>query len=280
MEEPSTVESETWPNHPPAAEYVQRTQFYIPLSVPWATRVLIASNLVVFLAMIVYGYLQYGDFNGTENSDVLITFGAKYTPLIVAGQYWRLFTAMFLHIGIMHILFNLYSLYSLGTLAESYFGHTRFLVIYIVGGLFGSLASYALSLSLSAGASGAIFALAGAITVYFMIYRENFGARGRALLQNMLVVIAINIFLGLSSSGIDNWGHLGGLLGGAAVAWGILPRYQRPQIALPGVYPLALQKRAPTEIGWASLWIAILVIGIFWATQINVTRYPELLMMH
>lgn len=277
MNEPSAQHSEGWPNHPPAAEYVQRTQFYIPLSVPWVTRGLIATNLLVFLAMIVYGYLQYGDLNGTENTDVLITFGAKFTPLIVAGEYWRLLTAMFLHIGLMHILFNLYSLYSLGTLAESYFGHTRFLVIYLLSGLFGSLASYALSLSLSAGASGAIFGLAGAITVYFMIYRENFGARGRAILQNMLVVIALNIFLGLSSTGIDNWGHLGGLLSGAAIAWGILPRYERPQIALPGVYPLALQHRTTTEIGWAMLWFVILVLGTFWATQINIARYPQLL---
>lgn len=277
MNEMPNPDPEGWPTHPPAAEYVQRTQFYIPLSAPWVTRGLIAINLLVFLAMIVYGYLQFGDFNGTENGEVLITFGAKYTPFVVAGQYWRLLTAMFIHIGIMHILFNLYSLYSLGTLAESYFGHTRFLVIYLLGGLFGSLASYALSLSLSAGASGAIFGLAGAITVYFMIYRENFGARGRAILQNMLVVIAINIFLGLSSAGIDNWGHLGGLIGGAAVAWGILPRYERPPITLPGVYPLATQQRATTEIGWTALWFAILVIGTFWATQINITRYPQLL---
>ena len=271
-QEPSQNEP-GWPNHPPPAEYLQRTQFFSPLAKPLMTYGLIVVNLLVFLAMIVYGYQKFGDFNGSENSDVLIAFGAKFMPLIVQGEYWRLFTAMFVHIGITHILFNLYSLYSLGTLAESYFGHARFLIIYILGGLFGSLASYWFSVSLSAGASGAIFAVAGGITVYFMIYRENFGSRGRAILQNMLVVIAINIFFGLSSRGIDNWGHLGGLVGGAVVAWGIVPRYQRPQISLPGVYPLQIQQRKPLEIGWSALWTVALIAGTYWATQTNLALY-------
>ncbi|RIK55871.1 MAG: rhomboid family intramembrane serine protease, partial [Chloroflexi bacterium] len=173
--------------------------------------------------MIVYGWVVYNDINGTQNMYVLITFGAKVNELVAAGEVWRLFTAMFLHIGVIHLLFNLYALNALGPLVEGYFGHIRFLIIYLLGGLFGSLASYAFSPLPSAGASGAIFALAGATTIYFLRYRENFGARGRAILQNMLLVIGVNLIFGLGAGGIDNWGHMGGLVGGAALAYGLLP---------------------------------------------------------
>ena len=86
--------------------------------------------------------------------------------------------------------------------------------------MFGSLLSYAFSQSISVGASGAIFGIIGATTVYFFRYRNNFGAQGRAILQNMIVVIVINLIFGFSAGYIDNWGHIGGLLGGALVAIG------------------------------------------------------------
>ena len=127
----------------------------------------------------------------------------------------------------------------------------------------------------SVGASGAIAGIIGALLVYFLYYRENFGVRGRSMLQQILFVIVINAFFGLSSNGIDNWGHLGGLIGGAAVAWGILPRYERPQIALPGVYPMQIQQRQSIEIGWIALWIVILIAGTNWATQINLNFYVQ-----
>src|SRR5690606_38320034 len=161
--------------------------FYIRLSPPWVTRTLLAINVVVFAAMLVSGYMWYGTFNGSEDMRVLIRFGAKVNELIAVGQTWRLLTALFLHIGVLHLLFNLYALSALGPRVEGYFCHVRFSAIYLIAGLFGSLASYAFSPVPSAGASGAIFGLAGAATVYFMRFRENFGARGRAILQNMLL---------------------------------------------------------------------------------------------
>ncbi len=245
----------------------ERPRFYIKLSPPLATRALLVINLLVFVAMIVYGWVVYNDINGTQNMYVLITFGAKVNELVAAGEVWRLFTAMFLHIGVIHLLFNLYALNALGPLVEGYFGHIRFLIIYLLGGLFGSLASYAFSPLPSAGASGAIFALAGATTIYFLRYRENFGARGRAILQNMLLVIGVNLIFGLGAGGIDNWGHMGGLVGGAALAYGLLPQYRAPALWLPGAYPLEEVPRAGLQSGWVLLWSVLWAVGVQWTTQ-------------
>lgn len=239
-----------------------RPQFFIPIASPLWSRTLLAINLIVFVAMIVYGVLVFDDWDGTTNPLVLTTFGMKVNDLVASGQTWRLFTAMFLHIGVLHLLSNLYALHMLGPLVEGYYGHARFLAIYLVGGLTGSVASYAFSPASSAGASGAIFALIGATTVYFLRYRDNFGARGRAIVQNMFLIIAINLIFGLSVAFIDNWGHIGGLLGGALLAWALLPRYRPPQAIRLGPQPIAEESRTAQEIAWvvlalAGLWFAV-----------------------
>lgn len=244
-------------------------RFYIEVAQPTVARVMIGINIVVFVAMIAFGWFFLRTWRGPEDMRVLYFFGMKVNEEIVNGQVWRLFTAMFLHIGAIHLLFNLYALYALGPMVEGYFGHARFTAIYLIGGLFGSLASYAFSPSPSAGASGAIFGLAGATTVYFLRYRNNFGQRGRAILQNMLVVIGINLVFGLSMSGIDNWGHMGGLVGGALVAWGLLPQYQRPQIVRLGAQPLEQENRLTWELGWTGLCILLLWLGLQYASGIT-----------
>lgn len=242
-------------------------EFYIRRTPPTYTRILIGINLAVFILMIAYGYLVYGVWNGPENLRVLVDMGAKVNILIMEGQYWRLLTAMFLHIGVIHLLFNLYALYALGPMVEGYFGHARFLSIYFVAGLCGSLASYAFSPAISAGASGAIFGLAGALTVYFLKYRDNFGRQGRAILQNMLVVIAINLVFGMTMSGIDNWGHIGGLVGGAATAWGVLPRYKTPAVVRLGPQELETEARMTSEMMWVFILAALILAGVIFVTQ-------------
>ena len=246
----------------------QSISFHIHPSPSYLTYFLVGSNLLVFVAMIAYGYWEFGTWNGTEYQPVLVFFGAKVNELIIEGELWRLATAMFIHIGVIHLIFNLWALNALGPMVEGYFGHWRFSAIYFVGGLFGSLASYAFSPVMSAGASGAIFGLAGATTVYFLRYRENFGQRGRAILQNMVVVIGINIFFGLSQSGIDNWGHIGGLIGGALLAWGLLPRYKVPEIInSTGLQMLEEEDRSGAELTWVLICCALLWFGIEWATR-------------
>lgn len=241
------------------------------------TYTLIALNFLVFIAMIVYGYTAYNTWNGPETMGVLIDFGAKVNDYIVAGQTWRLLTATFIHIGVMHLLFNLYALYAFGPMVEGYFGHFRYLAIYFIAGLLGSIASFAFSDAVSAGASGAVFGLAGAIIVYFLRYRENFGRRGRAILQNMLVVIGINFVFGLSMPGIDNWGHFGGLVGGMLGAWGLLPRYVKldalqtlPQTGTESK-PVIIQEedRTTWNIGWIIFCSIILWLLFQYASQIT-----------
>ena len=255
------------PTPPGAGAASTQPDFYIRRTPPTYTHILIGINLVVFVLTIVYGYYAYGVWDGPMHESVLQDMGSKVNHLIMQGEYWRLLTAMFLHIGVFHLLINLYALYVLGPMVEGYFGHGRFLAIYFIGGLFGNLASYAFTPAPSAGASGAIFGLAGAITVYFLRYRNNFGRQGRAVLQNMLVVIVINLVFGMSMRGIDNWGHIGGLVGGAIVAWGVLPRYKTPAVVRLGPQELETEVRTTSEMIWVFAVAALLIAGVIFVTQ-------------
>jgi len=196
----------------------RRVYLSLPIYRPVVTYVLLGLILLAFGAETLAG--------GSTETEVLIKLGAKYTPLIALGEYWRLFTAMFLHIGWMHLAFNAYALVAIGTDLERIVGWARFLVIYLLSGLFGSLASYAFSPHLSAGASGAIFGVIGALGAFFALYRERLGQWGRGRLGNILFLIAINLFFGFTNPGIDNYGHLGGLLSGAVLGLVLAPRYQ------------------------------------------------------
>ena len=222
----------------------------VPMSRPLWTFILLGINAVVFLAMTAVG--------GSENPSVLIAFGAKFNPLIVAGQYWRLLTACFIHIGIVHLLFNSYALYSFGVDVERRFGRRRFLMLYLLAGLAGSVLSFLGNKALSAGASGAIFGLVGATTVYFVRYRRQFGQFGRRHLTNLLIVVGYNLFWGFINPGIDNLGHVGGLLVGLGLGWVYSPVY-RGAYEPSGTYALVdgySQRRA-----WlASLAVALLLV--------------------
>jgi rhomboid protease GluP len=261
------TEHNTTPTSAPPPTIDMRLRFVIRQTPPHVTHFMLAANVLVFVAMVVYGYMNYGTLDGSQDSRVLTAFGMKINELVAIGQVWRLFTAMFLHIGVIHLLFNLYALNALGPLVENYFGHVRFTAIYLIGGLFGSLASYAFSPVPSAGASGAIFALAGSITVYFLKYRENFGARGRAILNNMFLVIVINLVFGLAQPGIDNWGHMGGLVGGALVTAGVLPFYQHPTVVAYGTNVIEEEPRLWLNVGWILVCLAIWYYGLQWVTQ-------------
>jgi len=202
----------------------RRVSLALPVSKPVATWVLLAVIIAVFGIETLLG--------GSTDTEVLIRTGAKVTPLIAAGQYWRLFTAMFLHIGLMHIFFNGYALLAIGTELERLLGWQRFLAIYVLSGLFGNLLSYAFSPSLAAGASGAIFGLIGSLAAYFMIHREALGTWGQRRLINIAFLIVVNLILGFTQPGIDNMAHMGGLLSGFALGWALAPRYQLDPAAL------------------------------------------------
>ena len=135
---------------------------------PYITYALILINVLVFLAMYIFG-------NGSENVATLVNFGALHKILVLNGEPYRLITCMFLHIGIVHLLFNMYVLYVIGPQIESFYGKIKYLIIYLVSGIIGGLFSCLLSNGVSAGASGAIFGLLGSLLYFGYHYRVYLG---------------------------------------------------------------------------------------------------------
>lgn len=170
------------------------------------TNIIMVINMAVF---ILTAYLS-GNFLDSD-TDVLIFLGAKHNALIRAGQYYRLITAMFLHGGIVHIALNMYALKSVGHLIENMYGKLNFTLIYLFSGIVSSLFSYYFSPAISVGASGAIFGLMGAALVLGIKIRNRIG---KEFLSSILQVIAVNLIIGFGISNVDNFGHLGGLVGG------------------------------------------------------------------
>jgi membrane associated rhomboid family serine protease len=200
-----------------------------------AVMVLLGINVVVFLVEMALG--------GSTNLSVLARMGAMVPGLVAQGEYWRLVTAMFLHIGIPHLLLNSLGLYIFGNLIEQALGTVRFLAIYLVSGFVASVASFAFGspVALAAGASGAIFGLLGAWLAYNL--RRRSLSLARANIQGALVLIAINVVFGLSVPGIDNLAHIGGLAAGVVagfLAEGVGPRATRNVTAVGGLALLVL----------------------------------------
>jgi rhomboid protease GluP len=194
--------------------------FPLPLSKPFFTYILLAAIIIIWLLMTFMG--------GSTNPQVLVRFGANYGELILQGEIWRLFTSMFLHIGPLHLAFNAYALFIFGMEMERLYGPDRFIVIYILSGLFGNLVSFFSRGAdmFSAGASGAVFGIIGMNLIFFLLHREAFGQFGRQRVMNTLVVIGINLFFGLTIPAIDNLAHVGGLIAGFALGYGLAPRYK------------------------------------------------------
>ncbi len=195
-------------------------KFFDDQQKPKVTIAILLVNGLVFLLMTLWGWI-FGGADGSqqlsrsENSEILILFGAKYTPYIKAGEYWRLFTSMFIHIGSLHLIFNSYALYQLGKGVEYLFGSAKYAIIYVLSGLAGSIASFVFSPHLSAGASGAIFGLFGAL-LYFGRREPHIFSQG--LGGGIIAALAVNLAFGFMNPGIDNYAHVGGLLGGYLVS--------------------------------------------------------------
>jgi rhomboid protease GluP len=177
---------------------------------PIMTYVFIALQILVFLLL---------EFNGgSENSSTLVEFGAKFNPLILEGEWWRFIFPIFIHIGFLHLFMNTLGLYFLGTAVEKIYGSFRFFWIYLFGGIIGSIASFAFSPNLSAGASGAIYGCFGALLYMGLIYPKLFF---RTLGKNVITILVLNIIISFTVPNIDMAGHLGGLVGGF-VATGVV----------------------------------------------------------
>ena len=158
-------------------------------------------------------------------AELLLYFGAKINPLILQGEVWRFLTPAFLHGSVLHLAFNMYALFSIGPTLERKYGKTSFLLLYAISAIFGNVLSFLFSPNVSLGSSTAIFGLIAAQGVYIYKNRHLLGSAARPLLMNVLFSIMVNLFLGFSSSNIDNLGHLGGLAGGSLYAWFAGPSY-------------------------------------------------------
>lgn len=181
--------------------------------------------IAICILMFIITWLKGGNefMFGNNNSyiaNVLSTLGGNNIVLVQKGEVWRLFTSMFLHVSFVHLLLNMYSLNILGRQIETFLGKTKFIIIYIVSGLCGSLLSAATMDTniIAVGASGAIFGLAGALLYFGYHYRTYLGD---ALRRQIIPVIVINLLIGCMISGVDNFCHVGGLVGGILITMGL-----------------------------------------------------------
>lgn len=176
---------------------------------------IVVTNILVILNILAF-FLVYALSGANLSGFNLLKYGGLNAMLVKQGEIWRLFTCAFLHGGILHLLFNMYSLYIIGNQLEQVVGKWKFLAIYVVSLLSASLMSSVINPNIvSVGASGAIFGLLGAILYFGYQYRLYLGS----ILRNQIVpLVLLNLLLGFTMSGIDNAAHIGGLVGGALIA--------------------------------------------------------------
>jgi membrane associated rhomboid family serine protease len=209
------------------------------------TTTLIGINLAVFVLEVVLG--------GLRSIDVLVRMGAMVPFLVAQGEVWRLFTAMFLHAGPIHLAFNSLALYMFGGVVEDALGRARMLAVYVVTGLCASAASFAVRPpgAIGVGASGAVFGLLGA-WLAFNLRRRSLGL-AQANIQGALVLIGINLALGFTLRGVDNVAHIGGLVAG------LVAGFAAEGLGRRGV------RRATQLLGFVGL-LALAAAAVVWRT--------------
>jgi len=211
-------------NRPPETPPPGAVRVAMPVSTPYVTYSLIAVTVLAYLLQMVSQWLT--------GTDILAGLGVKYGPAIRQFQIWRLITPLFLHGSILHIGFNMYALYVFGRGMEARFGKMRFLALYFMTGFAGNVFSFVLTPAASLGASTAIFGLLGAEGVFLFQNREVLRGRASRAINNLIFMAVINLMFGFSVSGVDNWGHVGGLLGGLLFSW-----FGGPLWKIEGIFP-------------------------------------------
>ncbi len=211
---------------PPAAPPSGPIALRLPSASPRVTHAILGLTIFVYLLQLASNFLL--------GYDLPIILGAKSSELIREGQIWRLLTPILLHGSLWHIAFNMYALFALGQGLERRFGHFRFLALYLLAGFSGNVLSFLFTSGYSVGSSTSIFGLIAAEGIFLYQNRKLFGEEAKQAIGHVVSVAVINLFIGFSSGGlIDNWGHIGGLLGGLIFAWFGGPLWQ-----VEGLYPL------------------------------------------
>lgn len=216
---------------------------------PFFTNIFLGIQILMFLVLELFG--------GSTDTNTLIQFGAKFNPLIYDGEWWRFITPIFLHIGFLHLLMNSFALFYIGPAVERAYGRGKFLFIYLLAGVSGSIVSFAFSPFLSAGASGAIFGCFGALLFIGVYNRKVFF---RTMGSNILVVVGINLAMGFVIPNIDNAGHIGGLIGGFLAA---------------SIVQLPNQKKWFLRVGGLIITVALLIGLILYGMDQSKAQYSE-----
>lgn len=224
----------------------------LPQSAPYVTYTIIGITVVVYLLQLATQFIPSIGF------DLPAALLIKSNALIKSGQVWRLFTPALLHGSLTHIGFNMYALYVFGIGLERHFGHNRFLLLYILGAFSGNVMSFLFSDANSLGASTSIFGLIGAQGIFLYQNRRMFAGQFSKAIQNVIFIVAINLFLGLSP-GIDNWGHIGGLFGGLMFTW-----FAGPIWEIEGIQPMLhlVDQRSSREVFTGAAMVLIIFGGL------------------
>jgi len=225
-----------------------------PTVKPYATYILLGLTVFIYLLQLAGNYLL--------KLDLVTALGIKYNASIRQGELWRLITPVFLHddslpYGLLHIGFNMYALFFYGRGLEARFGHGRFLLLYFLSAYAGNVLSFVLTPNPSLGASTAIFGLLAAEGMFVFQNRQLLGSRASRALMNVLYIAAINLFIGFTTTGVDNFGHLGGMLGGILFTWFGGPRWK-----VEGIYPTLSLVDEREGHGTLAGTIAVLLIFI------------------
>lgn len=218
------------------------------LSRPFS-RLPLVSFLLIFVNVALFVFELSRGVSAMKPATVdMIGWGANVAALTLNGESWRLLSSMFLHIGLLHIAFNMYMLFVFGPLVEDRFGSGRFTLVYFLSGLFGSLVSAAWHASqgqlvVAAGASGALMGISGAYVGHWLVFRRRAGMHEELNMRPLAQTIGLNLVLGFINPGVDNACHLGGLLSGVllgiAFALGSFERSPLKRIAASAVITLA-----------------------------------------
>jgi rhomboid protease GluP len=213
-------------------------------------------TVLVFLLQLLTESGQFGSCPFFNETDLPVCYGLKVNELILDGQFWRLISPILLHASLLHIGFNMYALYVLGPELERFFGHLPFLALYLLSGFAGVVLSFLLTQSPSLGASTSVFGLLAAQGVFVYRNQALFGRRAQAMLRSIIQIAVINLLIGLTP-GIDNWGHVGGLLGGGLFSLIAAPVYR--------VEGGELEYRLINRTSPERMWIACVVVGVIFA---------------
>ncbi len=239
----------------------QPVRVAIPYVQPYVTYILLGLTVFIYLLQLAGQYLL--------NLDLVTALGIKYNDYIRAGQIWRLITPVFLHGSILHIGFNMYALFIYGRSLEPRFGHGRFTLLYFLSAYAGNVLSFVLTPNPSLGASTAVFGLLAAEGMFAIQNRKLLGSRANRVLMNVLYIAAINLFIGFTTTSVDNFGHLGGLLGGLIFTWFGGPRWK-----IEGIYPslqLVDEREGHGFVAGAAavllLFIPLTILGWIWIVK-------------